>query len=193
MSIAELKYGNTNTFFIDGLLLDTGYAGTLRGLWKAMKENGLSPEDIRYVMATHYHPDHSGLTGELAQRGAKLLLIDVQKDFVHFQDRIFRRERIRFTSIDESRATVISCHESRDFLKGIGIDGEVIHTPSHSPDSVSLVLDSGDCFVGDLEPFEHIEGYENNSQLKDDWARLLSRRPGKIFFAHRPTAVIGNA
>lgn len=44
---------------------------------------------------------------------------------------------------------MINCADSRAFLAGIGIDGEIISTPSHSPDSVSLVLDDGDCFVGD--------------------------------------------
>ena len=51
--------------------------------------------------------------------------------------------------IDETQATVIRCAESRAFLAGNGIGDESV--PSHSPDSVSLTLDSGECFVGDLQ------------------------------------------
>ena len=35
-------------------------------------------------------------------------------------------------------------------LAEFGIAGKVISTPGHSPGSVSVVLDTGDAFVGDL-------------------------------------------
>ncbi len=68
----------------------------------------------------------------------------------------------------------------------MGISGEIIRTPSHSEDSVSLILDDGDCFVGDLEPFEYIEAYGENPKLKNDWERVLSYGPKRIFYSHRP-------
>ena len=182
----KLKYGNTNTFYLNGLLVDTDYAGTLGAFYKAMKKNGIELKDIKYVLATHYHPDHMGIIGELTERGAELLLIDVQKDHVHFSDGIFKRDGLPFTPADEARATVISCGDSRAFLARLGISGEIIPTPSHSPDSVSLVLDDGDCFVGDLEPVEYIEAYEDNRPLRRDWERLLSFHPKRVFYAHVP-------
>ncbi len=66
----------------------------------------------------------------------------------------------------------------------MGIDGEIIPTPSHSDDSVSVVLDDGDCFVGDLEPIEYLDAYESNGKLKADWDRLMLRHPKRIFYAH---------
>ena len=53
-------------------------------------------------------------------------------------------------------------------------------------DSISLILDDGCCFVGDLEPLEYAEAYENNRLLKKDWDRILSFAPKTVFFAHRP-------
>lgn len=186
----KLKYGNTNSFYIPGhnggLLVDTDYAGTLFAFYKALKENGLKVKDITFVLATHYHPDHMGLVSELMKQGVRLLLIDVQKDFVHFSDGIFERDRLPYTPIDEKQAHEISCEESRPFLQQTGISGQIIHTPSHSRDSVSLVLDDGDCFVGDLEPFEYIDIYEENTELKSDWEHLLAFRPKRIFYAHAP-------
>ena len=38
----KLKYGNTNTYFIGGLLIDTDYAGTLPSFYKALKAAGIS-------------------------------------------------------------------------------------------------------------------------------------------------------
>jgi glyoxylase-like metal-dependent hydrolase (beta-lactamase superfamily II) len=45
---------------------------------------------------------------------------------------------------------VLSTAESRAFLAGIGIEGEILSTPGHSDDSVTLVLDEGLAFTGDL-------------------------------------------
>ncbi|MBQ1730303.1 MAG: MBL fold metallo-hydrolase [Oscillospiraceae bacterium] len=189
----KLKYGNTNTFFIQegsGLVVDTDYAGTLPPFYKAIKQNNIRVKDIGYVLATHYHPDHMGIVGELVRQGVKLLLIDAQRDFVHFSDAIFERDGLPYVPIDETRATVISCGESRAFLSIIGIHGEIIHTPSHSEDSVSLALDDGDCFVGDLDPIEYIGAYQDNRALKSDWEHILSLNPKRIFYAHRPEKIM---
>ena len=184
----RLRYGNTNTFLIPCsggyLLLDTDYAGTLPAFYRAIKQSGVRVSDIAYVLATHYHPDHMGLIPELMKLGVKLLLVDTQKDAVHFSDYIFARDRLPFEPIDERAATVIRCAESRTFLAGIGINGEIISTPSHSPDSISIVLDDGDCFVGDLEPKEYIDGYEKNDAFKADWTRVMCFHPKRVFYAH---------
>ena len=188
----KLKYGNTNTFYLNGLLIDTDYAGTLSAFYKALKQNGLAVRDIQYVLATHYHPDHMGLIGELTRQGVRHLVIDVQKDALHASDYIFERDHLPFVPLDASQATVISCAESRAFLSRLGVAGEIIPTPSHSPDSVSLVLDDGDCIVGDLEPLEYLDAYEDNAPLKADWSRIRSFQPKRIYFAHMPERSMAN-
>lgn len=184
-----LRYGNTNTYFLkgkhDGLLIDTDYAGTLPGFFKAIKAEGISVADISYVVATHYHPDHIGIIGDLQKLGIKLVIIDVQMSAIHFSDKIFAREKyIDHTLIDENSADVISCKGSRAFLGSLGISGEIIHTPSHSSDSISIILDDGNCFVGDLEPIEYLDAYDNNPALQNDWEELLKHKPKRIYYAH---------
>ena len=96
----RLRYGNTNTFLIPAtrsyLLLDTDYAGTLPAFYRAIKTNAVQVKEIGWVLATHYHPDHMGLIPDLMKQGVKLLLIDTQKEFVHFSDYIFSRDRLPF-------------------------------------------------------------------------------------------------
>ena len=185
----KLRYGNTNTFYIPGteggLLLDTDWAGTLPPFFKAIKAAGIERKAITNLLVTHYHPDHMGLAGELQQLGVKLLIIDVQLPFVHASDGIFARDkRLSYRAADEKAATVISCAESREALKRLGIDGEILHTPSHSEDSISLLLDDGSCLVGDLEPLAYLAGYEENPALKSDWEQILRRHPKRILYAH---------
>lgn len=184
-----LRYGNTNTFFLKGrsggLLIDTDYAGTMSGFFKVIKAAGITLRDITHVIATHYHPDHMGIIGDLQRQGIRLVILDVQQDSVHFSDNIFARDKhLNYTPIDENNAIVISCDESREFLQGIGISGEIIHTPSHSKDSISVVLDDGNCCVGDLEPIEYLNAYENNPALQRDWDLLMSYEPKHIYYAH---------
>ena len=190
----KLKYGNTNTYFVQGekysLLVDTDYAGSMPAFYKAIKKAGIKVSDVSYVLATHYHPDHMGIIGELMKQGVELLLLEEQREKVHFSDNIFERERLPYIPINEVSATVIRCNESRIFLSSIGLIGEIIRTPSHSEDSVSLILDDGNCIVGDLEPIEYAEGYENNELLKKDWKQILSFAPKKVYFAHRPEKII---
>ena len=189
MRMQILKYGNTNTYFIKGrngsLLIDTDYAGTLSGFYKAIKAAGIPFCVISYVIATHYHPDHMGIVGDLQRQGVKLAIVDVQLDCVHFSDGIFARDKhLSYTPVDEKNAVRISCAESRDFLEDIGISGEILHTSSHSKDSISVVLDDGDCFVGDLEPIEYLAAYPDNPGLQRDWDLLMSYNPKHIYYAH---------
>ena len=187
--VIKLKYGNTNTFLIRGkkgyLLVDTDYAGTLSAFYGAIKQYNIKVSDILCILATHYHPDHIGLVSELMKQGVKLLVIDTQCSNIHYSDVIFKRDkRLDYEPIDERDAIVISCNESREFLKDMGIMGEIISTMSHSEDSISLVLDNGVCIVGDLEPVEYLGAYEENIKLKADWELVMSYNPQIIYYAH---------
>lgn len=187
--ITRLKYGNTNTYFVrgknGGVLIDTDYAGTLSAFYKELKKNQISIDDITYVLATHYHPDHIGLVSELTKLGIKLLLLDTQYKYVHFADEIFKREiHLSYEPIDEKSAVIITLMESREVLANMGIAGEIIPTASHSKDSISVILDSGECIVGDLEPVEYIDAYEENAALQSDWKLVMSYHPKVIYYAH---------
>lgn len=189
--INVLKYGNTNTFIIKGsncnLLIDTDYAGTLSNFYKAIKEINIKVSDIKYVLATHYHPDHIGLISELMKQGVKLVLVDFQKQFVHFSDKIFKKDKhLNYEVINENNAIIISIEESRNFLKNMGINGEIIKITSHSDDSISIILDNGECIVGDLEPYEFTLSYINNKKLESDWNKIYKYNPKVINYSHRP-------
>lgn len=60
----------------DGLvLLDTGYADTLHLLIQSIWELGFQPKDIRYIVHTHFHGDHTEGTQALAYlSGAKTVI-----------------------------------------------------------------------------------------------------------------------
>ena len=192
----ELKYGNTNTYLIKGdekyLLFDTDWAGTFGMFCKALKEKNVKLQDIEYLVISHFHPDHMGIAGEIARAGVKIVVADVQKEFVHFADAIFEKDGVKsFVPIDSTMTVEISVSESRQFLRNIGIEGEIIYTPGHSDDSISIMLDDGALFVGDLNPLYELELHEG-TVIGDSWERLLALKPSRVFYGHAKTAILGD-
>ena len=60
----------------DGLILiDTGYANTLYLLINSIYKIGFRPEDVKYIVNTHWHVDHVAATAAMAElSGAKTLI-----------------------------------------------------------------------------------------------------------------------
>lgn len=185
-----LKYGNTNCYYIVGknasLLIDTDWAGTLPAFYKKIKE--LNIKNIDYLLITHYHPDHMGIAQDIIEMGAKLLLVDIQKEYIHSSDIIFQKDKnIQFKPIN-TEPVIISCEESRKFLKDLGIDGEIIYTPGHSDDSISLILDNGSAFVGDLYNLNSAAAF-NDEKINNSWNKILSHNISKIYYGHHEQAI----
>lgn len=197
MKIYELHYSKTNTYLIKGdsgvLLFDTGWAGTFPDFCKAMGETGIAVKDINYILISHFHPDHMGIARNIANEGAVILVADLQKEFVHSSDGIFAKEKKNnFIPIDDVNIKVFDVDKGRDILREMGITGKIIHTPGHSDDSISLVLDDGSAFVGDLNPLYELELHKG-TQIEESWNKLLSLGLKKIYYGHAKTTEIGDA
>ena len=184
--IQLLKYGNTNCYYIKGkkgsILVDTDWAGTLQAFYKKVKE--LNITNIDYLLITHYHPDHMGITQDIIDNmNVKLLVIDVQKDYIHCSDQIFEKNNnINFNPIS-TEPLIISCKDSRRFLNDLGINGEIIYTPGHSDDSISLILDEGIALVGDLYDLNSAITF-NDEKINNSWNKILSHNISKIYYGH---------
>ena len=190
--ITELHYSSTNTYLISGtkglLLFDTGWAGTFRAFCREMGELGIPVQKISYILISHFHPDHCGIAQEIADLGAVIAAVDVRRDYVHAADDVLKREPEKgFHPIDDQRIRMIDCGSSRSFLQEMGIAGEIIPTPGHSDDSISLCLDDGSFFVGDLNPLYELEMHRGTT-IGNSWERLLSRHPKTLYYGHARTA-----
>ena len=143
---------------------------------KALGEVKVAVQDINYILVSHYHPDHMGIAQEIADQGAVLLVPDIQENYLHTADSVFEKEKNRaFIPIRDDKVRKISIEEGAAVLSGIGLNGRIIFTPGHSDDSVSLYLDSGDLFVGDLNPLYELEMHKG-TQIEDSWNKLLALR-----------------
>ena len=192
MKIYELKYSNTNTYLIAGdtgiLLFDTGWAGSFPAFCGCMGELGIPVQDISYIVISHFHPDHMGIAQEIADLGARIVVTDVQQAYIHAADGVFEKEGGHgFKPVRDEDVILLGVSESRAFLEKLGLNGEIIHTPGHSDDSISLWLDSGELFVGDLNPLYELE-LHRGTQIGESWNRLLALGPATVYYGHAKKA-----
>jgi len=183
--IVNVGYRSTNYWVIGGggirLLVDLGWPGTMGALRAQLERKGVPLGELRFGLATHYHLDHAGLAQELKQAGVPLLVVDLQADAIPLMKR-HAKPVDRLVDITTHDNVTISCAESRAFLARIGLAGEIIHTPGHSDDSVSLLLDDGSVFTGDLTPPAMIADDDDPALVS--WRMLLERGARHLYPGH---------
>ncbi len=186
ITIVNIGYRSTNYWVISAgtsrLLVDIGWPGTLNTMKTNLKRMGIPLREIRYMLATHYHTDHAGLAEELKRSGIPLLVPKVQVNAIPLMKQWVKPED-RYVEITPNGNIVIRCEESRQLLAKIGIAGEIIHTPGHTNHCVSLLIDNGAAFTGDLPP-ENL-AYDNPIALAS-WERLKARGAKIVYPAHGP-------
>lgn len=193
VTVVNVGYRSTNYWVVAAgrsrLLLDLGWPGTLGKLRANLERLDVPLDEIRYALATHYHLDHAGLAQELKQAGVPLLVMDVQVAAISVMKR-WTKPQDHFVDITTHDNVVIPCSESRAVLQGIGIAGEVVPTPGHSDDSVSLVLDDGSAFTGDLTHPAFI-GNEDADIVRSSWRVLRERGATRVYPGHGPVRPLG--
>lgn len=186
MKIVNVGYNSTNYYLLDNdkgkLLVDAGWPGTLPKLLHILKTKGINLQDIACFFVTHFHPDHAGLVQELKDAGGKFLLMEEQVSAVPLLRAMIKTE-VAYRAIRPGGEIVLPAKDTRTFLQEFGMDGEIIHTPGHSDDGVTLILDSGEAFTGDLPP-EIMD--PDNSALRQSWNKLRALAIRKIYPGHGP-------
>jgi ribonuclease/clavin/mitogillin len=188
ITIVNVGYLSTNYWVISAgksrLLVDLGYPGTMGTMRARLNQMDIPLHEIRYALATHYHIDHAGLAQELKLAGVPLLVIDIQVAAIPLIKQ-FTKPRDHYVDIELDGNVMISSNESRALLAQVGLSGEVLPTPGHSDDSVSVLLDDGSVFIGDLTPSELAWG-EATETVKASWQRLKDRGASRIYPGHGP-------
>jgi glyoxylase-like metal-dependent hydrolase (beta-lactamase superfamily II) len=164
--------------------VDAGWPGTLGQFTQAAKRMGVDLTKIPYVLCTHYHPDHAGLAENLKRNGIRLIVMESQVAAIPLLRNHVKPEQ-QYQEIDLRDNLVLRPAESRAFLAGIGVPGVILPTPGHSDDSVTLVLDSGEAFTGDLTPLM-MASDDPADPIRQSWAAIWAAGGRHIYPAHGP-------
>ncbi len=188
LSIVNVGYRSTNFWIVSAgtsrLIVDLGWPNTWQTMTSGLARMDVPLRELRFGLATHYHIDHAGLAQEFKRAGVPLLVVDLQQEWIpRINDNV--KPADHFTDITLHDNRVITLDDSRGVLASIGIAGQIVHTPGHSHDSVSLLLDGGEVFTGDLtHPMFVTE--EESVTTNASWQRLRDRGATSVYPGHGP-------
>lgn len=186
MNILNVGYDSANYYLLEikngKLLIDCGWPGTLPKFLAVLKRKDVSPDEIKYLHVTHFHPDHSGLAQEIKNMGASLILMESQVDYTAAMDELYQSKKLPYLPITPEKNILLKFADSREFLARLGLQGEVIPTPGHSEDSVTLILDEGFAFTGDLAQRFMLPDCDLAS--RQSWDRIDQHKVARIFPGH---------
>lgn len=150
--VHQVRTHGSNIIVIAGeqlTLIDAGPVGSAGTLLQYLSRLGRSPQDIALIVLTHYHLDHSGGLAALRRlSGARVAVHEADAPYVR-SGIIDPRLRLPFLSRIQPAVPVDIELKGGQRLEPLG-GLEVIHTPGHTPGSISLYSPSrGLLIVGD--------------------------------------------
>ena len=206
-AVVPIRLGMVSAFLVNGpgsaILVDTGFRGSEGRILKAVMAAGLEPGWVSLILLTHGHSDHFGSAAALrAKTGAPVV--------IHASDAQAMRQGANpplrpLTRLGRLLLPLAQVGEPRTEptepdilldgdlnLASYGVDGRVIHTPGHTPGSMSVVLAGGDVVVGDLlmgglirrrRPDYPFVG-DDRATLESSVHRILDLKPRRILVSH---------
>jgi hydroxyacylglutathione hydrolase len=209
VSIHPILLGVDHCYIIQAegvIMIDGGAPKQGKTFLSAIKTLSISPEEIKLIVLTHGHWDHIGSAKEIKDlTKAKLAMHRKERDclekslkpmppgvtvwgtiFVNIMKVFMPLVHIPATDVD------IVLGDGEFPLTEYGIPGKIIYTPGHSMGSVSILLETGDAFVGDLAmaefPMRLSPGLpilaEDMQQVRASWKLLLDAGAERVYPAH---------
>ncbi|MFA6165970.1 MAG: MBL fold metallo-hydrolase [Gemmatimonadaceae bacterium] len=188
VTIVNVGYRSTNFWVVSAgrqrLLVDLGWWGMFSALSANLDRADIPLREITHGVATHYHGDHAGAAQDLKNAGMRLIVAEEQVAAISLMRR-HAKESDRYTEITPDGNLVVSCADSRALLAKLGINGQFVHTPGHSDDSITVLLDSGEAFTGDLT-WPMFATDETIEQVMASWERLRTLGARTVYAGHGP-------
>jgi glyoxylase-like metal-dependent hydrolase (beta-lactamase superfamily II) len=134
-------------------LVDCGPTVCADALVAALAVHGLELRDVRYLLLTHIHPDHSGAAGELVRRHPGLEVHVHEVGAPHLVDTRRLAESVRQLygdATDTLFGPLLPVPAENVHVLGDSVLGlEVVPTPGHAWHHVAFFDVEGSCYPGD--------------------------------------------
>ena len=187
-------------------MMDAGVPDKFRQFKKQLTKHNINPRDIKLIVVSHAHFDHVGSLADIVEyTGAKVVVHELDRENlekgrseVPKGNSSWGRISIRMLKPIMKEVVVpgvnpdIIIRDKEYSLEEYGIDGKILHTPGHTMGSLSVILDSGDAFVGcmshNMFPFTIrprtpiFAGYPE--ELNESWKKLMGLGPKTIYPGH---------
>ncbi len=206
--IISVRIGYSNSILlVNGpysILVDTGVKGNLQRFKNLFKQFKLKPSDLKLIVLTHTHYDHTGNLKVLAKlTGAKVLVHknefeNLKNGFtpiprgISFKTRfIAEMGRLFFPKYASPKPFVADLINEGEFdLNDFGIDGKIISTPGHTNGSQSILIGatliSGDTFINIKNRIIFPHFAADPKILLKTWQQLFDLGIEEIYPGHGP-------
>jgi hydroxyacylglutathione hydrolase len=207
--IFPIKLGLNSCYLIRGkdiVMVDGGMPNKLKMFKMKLSKLGIQASEIKLIVLTHSHFDHSGSAREIRDlTGAKIAIHESERTYVENGGMIIPKgvntygkltKPLLFSifkkiSFPKFKPDILITDEPYS-LSMYGIDGNIIHTPGHTIGSISVILNSGEAFVGcmahDGFPFRLRPGLPIYAQdiaaIKKCWEILIDRGVKMVYPGH---------
>ena len=188
------------------IMIDGGPPGKVKNFEKYLTKHSINPKEINLIVITHGDFDHIGSAKEIKElTNAKIAIhekdkINLEEGKFHWppaantKGQIIRSLSLPFFKIIRFPAVNadITLTDNEFPLYNFGIDGRIIHTPGHTAGSITVLLDSGEAFVGCLAHANKLFRLkpnlpifaENIEQIKESWKIIIEKGARIIYPGH---------
>jgi hydroxyacylglutathione hydrolase len=145
----SMTANNCNAYLINGrnpILIDPGHVSLFAHVEKGLEALGMSVNDISLVICTHAHPDHIEAVQRFNRQSTQIAFHESAWELI--------KQMGRYAGLQNSMG--LDAYAPDFFLKEgiLDVDGtelSIMHTPGHSPGSITLYLPANkSLFTGDL-------------------------------------------
>ncbi|MGD0754090.1 MAG: MBL fold metallo-hydrolase [Bacteroidales bacterium] len=209
LEIFRIKLGLNSCYLIRGkdvVMVDGGMPDKLKLFKSELLKLEIQPSEIKLIVLTHSHFDHCGSAREIRNlTGAKVAIHESEKTYLENGGMLIPKGVNIYGKI--TQPLLFPFFKKISFPKFIpdilitdkpyslsmyGIDGNIIYTPGHTKGSISVILDSGEGFVGCMAhnglPFRIHPGLPIYAQdiesVKKCWKILIDKGVKMIYPGH---------
>lgn len=156
--IDTLGLGNPSTvavYVVKGrsktAVIDCGYASSYGNVMQGLRQLGVEPSRVDYVIPTHVHLDHAGATGHLVRHMPRAKVIAHERAVPHLVDptrlvesatSLFGEKLVQMYGkplpVDKNKVTAVG-KEGHIDLGGASLT--TLHAPGHAPHQISVLFE----------------------------------------------------
>jgi glyoxylase-like metal-dependent hydrolase (beta-lactamase superfamily II) len=150
--------GNPNTvavYVVKGsrktAVIDCGYASSYGNVMQGLRQLGIEPSRVDYLIPTHVHLDHAGAAGHLVRHMPRAKVIAHERAVPHLVDptklvesatSVFGEKLVQMYGkpmpVDKNKVAAVGA-ESHVDLGGVSLT--TLHAPGHAPHQISVLLE----------------------------------------------------